>query len=93
VANGAPDPMVTEKLLSFIRSSFLPDELKAEFDEDTPLLELGVIDSLNAARLLNFISREVGVTVPTSLIEADNFRSVRRLSAMVGSLAVPEQAG
>jgi clorobiocin biosynthesis protein CloN5 len=85
--------MITEKLLSFIRANVLPEELKADFDQDTPLLELGVIDSLNAARLLNFISGEIGVSVPTSMIEAGNFRSVRSLSAMVGSLAVPEQAG
>jgi clorobiocin biosynthesis protein CloN5 len=93
VANGEPDSMITEKLLSFIRANVLPEELKADFDQDTPLLELGVIDSLNAARLLNFISGEIGVSVPTSMIEAGNFRSVRSLSAMVGSLAVPEQAG
>lgn len=93
MANGEPDSMITEKLLSFIRANVLPEELKADFDQDTPLLELGVIDSLNAARLLNFISGEIGVSVPTSMIEAGNFRSVRSLSAMVGSLAVPEQAG
>ena len=93
MANGESDPTVTEKLVSFIRASFLPEELKEGFDQDTPLLELGVIDSLNAARLLNFISDEVGANVPTSMIDTENFRDVRSLSAMVSSLAVPEQTG
>jgi clorobiocin biosynthesis protein CloN5 len=93
VVNGDPDPAVTEKLVSFIRTSFLPEELKDGFDQDTPLLELGVIDSLNAARLLNFISDEVGADVPTSMIDTENFKDVRSLSGMVSALAVPEQTG
>ncbi len=93
MATGASDSMVTEKLVAFIRTSFLPEELKDGFDQDTPLLELGVIDSLNAARLLNFISDEVGATVPTSMIDTENFKDVRSISAMVVSLAVPEQTG
>lgn len=77
---------VDEKLAAFVRDQLLPDELKAGFGPETPLLELGVLDSLKAARLLNFIRGELGTKVPTSMIGTENFRDVRSIAAMVAAL-------
>jgi acyl carrier protein len=76
----------TERLVSFIREKFLPDDISAGFGPETPLLELGVLDSLKAARLLNFIRRDLGTSVPTSMIDTRNFRDVRSITAMIAAL-------
>jgi acyl carrier protein len=76
----------TRRLVSFIREKILPDELKDNFDETTSLLELGVLDSLNTAILLNFIQDDIGTRVPVGKIAADNFRDVHTLTAMLCDL-------
>ena len=84
---------IQDKLTSFIRARLLPDELKDEFGPDTPLLELGLLDSLSAARLLNFIKRQLGTNVPDTLIDPENFRSVRSLTHLITTLIPAQQAG
>jgi acyl carrier protein len=74
---------VSERLVAFIKRRFLPDELKPDFNEESPLLELGILDSLNTAILLNFIRRELGTSVPYEKIEAEMFKDVRSVTAVV----------
>jgi acyl carrier protein len=84
---------IQDKLDSFIRAKLLPDELKDDFGPDTPLLELGVLDSLSAARLLNFIKRQLGTNVPDALIDPQNFRSVRTITHLITTVIPAQQAG
>ena len=79
----------TLKLTSFIRARLIPAELKETFDETSPLLELGVLDSLSTAVLLGFIRRELGVTVPAEHIDPANFTDVRSVAAMLRRIAGP----
>lgn len=79
----ATESAVTGKLIAFMRERFIPEEFRESFDEDTKLLELGVLDSLNAARLLNFIRNDLGVGLPSSAIDSDTFQDVRHLAAAV----------
>jgi peptidyl carrier protein len=78
---------VTERLVSFIRDKFLPENERKGFSATSPLLELGIIDSLNTAILLNFIRTEIGVQLPLSAIEADNFRNVHAVTATIRDIA------
>ncbi|WP_326691562.1 MULTISPECIES: acyl carrier protein [unclassified Streptomyces] len=87
MADTATESAVAGKLIAFMRERFIPEEFRESFDEDTKLLELGVLDSLNAARLLNFIRSELGVGLPSSAIDSDTFQDVRHLAAAV--CAVP----
>ncbi|GAA2634862.1 phosphopantetheine-binding protein [Streptomyces axinellae] len=83
MAATATESAVTGKLIAFMRERFIPEEFRESFDEDTKLLELGVLDSLNAARLLNFIRSDLGVGLPSSAIDSDTFQDVRHLAAAV----------
>lgn len=85
------DTAVQDKLVSFIRARFLPDEIKNSFGPDSPLLELGVLDSLNAARLLNFIRRELGAAIPTAMIDPEHFANVCSITKMIAALAPSAQ--
>jgi len=74
-------------LTAFIRERLVPRELQDRFDETSPLLEWGVLDSISTAVLLGFIRRELGVIVPAAQIEPANFADARSVAAMVRRLA------
>lgn len=85
--NDMSEAVVSDRLVAFIRKRFLPDELKGDFDETSPLLELGILDSLNTAILLNFIRNEIGTAIPYEKVEAETFKDVRSVTAVVRELA------
>jgi acyl carrier protein len=76
-------------LTGFIRDNLMRD-IPYEIDEDTPLLEAGILDSLKTAMLLNFLRDGLGTPVPPHRIDARNFHSVRTIAAMAAELsAIP----
>jgi peptidyl carrier protein len=78
---------ITERLLEFIRESFLADDVRSELEAATPLLEWGVLNSMNISILLNFLRTDLGCAVPPTDIKSQNFRSVRDITSMVLGLA------
>ncbi|MFV8752987.1 acyl carrier protein [Nannocystaceae bacterium ST9] len=56
---------------------------ESELDDDTPLLELGVIDSLAMVGLLAFLTSEFGVRVPDREVSPRNFASLAALTRLV----------
>jgi peptidyl carrier protein len=74
---------ISTRLLSFIRDSFLSGDSAGELDEETPLLELGILNSLNTATLLAYLRDEFALTVPLADVTPANFQSVSALSEMV----------
>ena len=79
----------TLKLTSFIRERLIQGDFQDTFDETSPLLESGILDSLSTAVLLGFIRRELGVTVPAEHIQPANFADVRSVAAMLRRIAGP----
>lgn len=57
-----------------------------DLDEDTPLLELGVIDSLAMVGLLAFLRERFGVVVPDREVSPRNFQSLAALRRLVERL-------
>lgn len=82
------DEVVT-RLVSFAREKLQTNDLGVQIDAATPLLELGVLDSLKIAMLLNFIRTELRVVVPPTDLVADNFRDIRTVAALVAALSAP----
>ncbi|WP_369211236.1 acyl carrier protein [Streptomyces flavofungini] len=74
---------ISSELLTFIRDSFLDGDPEGELDVDTPLLELGILNSLNTALLIAHLGEAFDVQVPLTDVTATTFRSVRTLSEMV----------
>ena len=50
---------------------------------DTPLLELGLIDSLSMMSLLAFIDAELGIRVPDDAVRPENFASLAAISGFL----------
>lgn len=72
----------TDKITAFIQENCL-DDLDLVIDSDTPLLELGILDSLKTAMLLNYIRDTLNTPIPPERLSAGHFRSPRDIAAMV----------
>lgn len=73
---------ITETLTRYIIDELLEGE-GADLDEHTPLLELGIIDSMSMVSLLGYIQSELGVEVPESEVSPRNFMSIATLRDMI----------
>jgi acyl carrier protein len=80
-----PDDEVLTKLVSFAQDNLRPSDMQEPIEATTPLLEMGILDSLKTAILLNFIRDELGVFVPPLEINARNFKDLTSIAAMVSS--------
>jgi acyl carrier protein len=61
-------------------------------DETTPLLEWGIINSLETMRLLSFIERQFGIEIPMDNLVADHFTNLTALTNLIMALAEPQKA-
>ncbi len=78
---------ISARLLDFIRERFLDNDVKSDLDMHTPLLEWGILNSMNTAVLLSFIRDDLDSTVPPSSLNGRNFKDVDSITSMI--LALP----
>ena len=69
---------------------FLDGDPRGELTEDTPLLEWGILNSLNTAVLIGWIREHFGREIPIEKVNAATFRTVRSLSEAVSARRVSE---
>lgn len=74
------------RLESFVREKLLGDHDDAELAADSPLLEWGVLNSMNTAHLLSFVRDDLGITVPPSSITGRHFRDLNAIADLLCSL-------
>jgi acyl carrier protein len=82
-----PVEEVSTRILNYVRDEFLAGDPQNELKEESPLLEWGVLNSMNTAQLLAFIREEYGVFVPPIRMNARDMKNVRGITAMVLELA------
>jgi acyl carrier protein len=83
-----PKEEVVAALIAFIREKFLDGDRPGELTDESPLLEWGVLDSLNTAVLLKFIRDDLGVEVSPAYVDAVHFRDVRSIADLVVSTPI-----
>lgn len=83
---------IVDQITIFIRESFLDGDPLDELNEKTPLLEWGVLNSINIVRLISFIRAEFDAIVPPSKINAQGFRNIRSISALVAEQVIPSRS-
>lgn len=82
-------------LAGYIRQAFL-DEKSADLLPETPLLEWGVLNSMNTAKLLTYMREELGIFVPPTRLTGKYFKNLNAITDLAYSLSVSEpttQAG
>lgn len=73
---------VMEQLQKYFAEQVL-DGKNIGLDETTPLLEWGVINSIEIVRLMSFIQKRFDVEIPASQMTADNFVDICAITDMV----------
>lgn len=74
------------EIIKRLREYFVRDVLDGKdigLDEATPLLEWGIINSLEIARLLNFIHEHFGIEISYADLKADNFTNIPSIADMI----------
>lgn len=79
----------TDPLTDYIRTH--APHLGAEVTEETPLLENGLLDSLNLMTLVAFLERRYQFVLPEDQITPNNFRNLAAIRQLIDRLK--HQAG
>ncbi|MEU9338003.1 acyl carrier protein [Streptomyces sp. NPDC048290] len=79
--------VISKAVSQYIGDNFLDGSDISEISRDTPLLEWGVLSSMNTSLLINYIQTDLGVAVPPTHLTARNFTDVDAITDMVHGLA------
>ncbi len=82
----APAQLAVE-LTGYVRDQFMQGDDDVALTDKSPLLEWGVLSSLNTVILLTHIRETYGVDVPPTAITASHLRDTRSIAALVADLA------
>lgn len=80
MAEVSPSTDTLDRVRRFVHASF---PLAKDVDDDTGLLDAGIVDSLGILELVNFVGTEFGLEVSDEDLVPENFSSVRSLAAFV----------
>lgn len=71
------------KIKEFIMTEVNPDLGLQTLDDDEPLIESGIVDSLGVLRILSFLDESFGIDLSGDEIKLENFRSVRTICDLI----------
>lgn len=74
---------VMEEIDAYIRKEFLEGDSSVELTPASPLLEWGILNSMNTTRLASFVSERYDVTVSAQAMRTKNFRTIESVALMV----------
>ncbi|MEU5100169.1 acyl carrier protein [Streptomyces sp. NPDC020996] len=74
------------QLTEFVQERLLSDPDSQGLAADTPLLEWGILTSVNTAQLLTFIRDELGTTIPPTELTGGNFQNLDSITDLVLTL-------
>jgi 2-hydroxymuconate-semialdehyde hydrolase len=79
------DATVLDDLRKYVAETVLEGH-DVGLDAQTPLLDHGVLNSMEIMRLVAHIEQKFHVRVPMRLILADNFRTLESIANLIGTL-------
>jgi acyl carrier protein len=83
------DPQIDlASIKNFIRTELIYDDEK-DFDENTNLIERGIIDSMSLVRLISFIEENYEIQVQDEDIVPENFSSLNKISNFIAERRKP----
>jgi acyl carrier protein len=74
---------VNDRIREFIQKELLLDARGTEVNDDTPLMEEALIDSIGVFSLAAFVEKEFGVEIHDQDMVPEHFGSVRSLARLV----------
>jgi len=79
---------IIEEIRAFVATRILDGE-DVGLTASTPLLELGVLNSMEVLILVAFLEKRFGVAVPPPAIVADNFKDLSSIASLLVRLGAP----
>lgn len=79
---------IYESIFQYVGNNFLEGGDVSELTAEAPLLEWGVLTSMNIAQLLSFIRNDLSVVVPPTYLTAANFTNLNAITKMVYELSL-----
>jgi len=79
-------PDVLLALIEYVSREILEGK-DVGLDGATPLLEWGIVNSLESVRLISFIQERFGVSVPAGMVLPEHFKDLDSLTRLTLSLA------
>ena len=73
-----------DRLKQFIITEVNPERNLEGLEDDEPLLESGIIDSLGVLKILAFLDEEFGIDLSADQIKVEKFKNIRSICALVG---------
>jgi len=67
---------------TFIRSELIYDDEK-DFDENTNLIDRGIVDSMSLVRLISFIEENYDIRVQDEDIVPEHFSSLKKIASFI----------
>jgi acyl carrier protein len=77
---------IADGIESFVRAQFSVSPEDPHFSRDANLFELGYVDSVGVAELLEFLRDEFGVEVSEEYLLSDDFSTIEGMSRVVTQL-------
>ena len=74
---------VVEALRAHILEDFLPDESPDALTSETPLFDAGILDSVAALSLIEFIEERFGVAIEAHELSVETFGTLESIAALV----------
>lgn len=79
--------ILLKELTQYIQDNLLDGDKSAELTTETPLLEWGILNSIDTARLVGYIRAQFAVRVPPSQIVSKHFKNIECIADLVSSLS------
>ncbi|MEQ3511883.1 alpha/beta fold hydrolase [Pseudoalteromonas sp. BZB3] len=79
-----------EELIDFINNELL-EGAAPDLDQHTPLLELGILNSLSMVRLLAHVDQRYGAKIPEHDITPVHFENIETLAALINTLSTKDE--
>jgi acyl carrier protein len=80
---------ILDDLTRYVAEELLEGDAE-DLEPSTPLLELGVLNSLETARMMGFIQKKYGITVPAEAMRVENLQTLSAITDLVYGLR-PQQ--
>jgi acyl carrier protein len=77
---------LNKELLHFVRNELATGGDAATIDENTQLIDSGVIDSMALMRLISFVEERTSVRIPDEEVLPENFQSISDIQSLVDRL-------
>jgi acyl carrier protein len=82
---------IKSSITNFIRLELIY-EGDQDFDDDTNLIERGIVDSMSLVRLIGFLEEEYGIRVQDQEIVPEHFSSLRKITAFIAHRSIADDA-